>query len=123
MPTTIQFASNDKRAPTLIESDDPELDLKIFRERGAIIIGSSLFESTMRKSDRALEFAKKINATDVIFSRKYMGKRYKDIKAATQNSNNPSMLRLPDWHPDQRRFDKENYYQYRVVYLYQEDKI
>ena len=123
VPTTIQFKSNDERTPSLIESDDPDLDLKIFREQGAVIIGSSFFESIMRSSDKAVDFAKKINATDVIYSRKYMGKRYKNINTATQNSNNPSMLRLPDWHPDQRRFDKENYYQYRVDYLYQEDKI
>jgi len=120
VPTTIQFESNDKRTPSLIESDDPDLDLKIFREQGAVIIGSSFFESTMRSSDKAVDFAKKINATEVIYSRKYLGKRYIN---ATRSNKPPNLGRLPDWHPDQRRFDKENYYQYRVVYLYRENKI
>lgn len=109
----------DSEAPMLVETDNIYEELNDLVEQDYLILGFNGFEDRMRSSEPAIEFGEKIGATHILYSRESLGKKYANLNAATGGNSLSATYfeKLPDYHPERRKYQKESRYRYTVYYL------
>jgi len=105
--------------PNLIESDDIENDLNKMLEQKYIVLGVNEFEDEMKSRRSAIEFAKKIGASHVLFNREFVEKRYKrpTYAAKRETSQGSILARFPAGVTNFKKYEKIKIFSYSVAYL------
>ena len=109
------------QTPTLVETDDVEEELKNLLTQDYMVLGFNNFEDRMKSKESALRFAKKIGASDVLFSRRFISKKYINYESV-KNQNFDLSNRRYLGYLHQRSFERYNAYRYSVVYLVRPDE-
>lgn len=118
---TIQSSnfSDNSQNINLVETGDIDVHLQILLLKNYQILGFNDFNGPMKSKHSALEFASKVGATDVLFSREYLGKEYVNPAAAVRQEPYRGSInaKLPAGGSNFKKFENFNNYHYSVVYL------
>ncbi len=113
------YAALNSEKPQIIETEEIYADVKTLMEQDYVMLGFNGFDDTMKSMKLVEDFAQKIGATDVLYSRTYLGKRYKNPEYAAQPEPYRGSInaKLPAGVTNYKKYEKVNMYRYSVYYL------
>ncbi len=113
-----QLSSIDNgKTAVLLESNDIDTDLAGKLNNDYKVLGYNEFEDEIKSRQLAIKFGTKIGASEVLFSRTYVGTRYKNPEYAAKTKFKTGSINQHLENEDYRKYERVKIYKYRVVFL------
>lgn len=127
-----QFADSFKKSAYYVKSVGPTESVNVVEteniagerndwiRKGYTELGGSDHYDKLRSMDKAIEFAKSIDATDILYNREYMGERYTGKTQNVRRQTTAGVMTSEGYTANSttvKLSEKEKYYRYRVHYF------